>query len=172
MIWALLVIYQIKHWVCDYPLQGKYMLGKFKPFPEFILPLTAHAAVHGVATFFIASMFNSKIALSLAFVDFIWHWFVDFLKANPDIGGRFKALTKSDFVEHQAKVQALRAKVQEYSLSQETLSLAADYHSQLQELHGEWFDKEKSNKFFWWALGADQMAHHLTHYAIIYCILN
>jgi hypothetical protein len=25
MIWLLLVIYQIKHFVCDYPLQGKYM---------------------------------------------------------------------------------------------------------------------------------------------------
>lgn len=25
---------------------------------------------------------------------------------------------------------------------------------------------------FWWCLGADQMAHHLTHYAIIYLTLT
>jgi len=28
------------------------------------------------------------------------------------------------------------------------------------------------NKFFWWSLGVDQMAHHLTHYFIIYMILK
>ena len=26
--------------------------------------------------------------------------------------------------------------------------------------------------YFWWALGADQMAHHLTHYAFIAILIN
>ena len=36
MIYLLLVIYQIKHFLCDYPLQGKFMLGKFKGGLEWI----------------------------------------------------------------------------------------------------------------------------------------
>ena len=29
-IFILLILFQIKHFLCDFPLQGKYMLGKFK----------------------------------------------------------------------------------------------------------------------------------------------
>lgn len=33
-------------------------------------------------------------------------------------------------------------------------------------------EKEKRhNTYFWWSLGLDQMVHHLTHYAIIACII-
>jgi hypothetical protein len=134
MIWLLLVLYQIKHFVADYPLQGKFMLGKFKPFPDCLLPLLAHSAVHGALTFLIASMFKPKAAIWVALLDMLVHGGVDYVKANPNLGGRFKALTKDTFAS--ADAAAI-----------------------------------KSNTYFWWALGADQMAHHLTHYLIIWILL-
>ncbi len=134
MIWLLLVIYQLKHFVCDFPLQGKYMLGKFKPFPNCILPLLAHSSVHGVFTYVIASLFHSKYALFLAVLDLLVHGVVDYIKASPTLGGKFKPLTK------------------------ETYSIAT-------------LDQIKSNVYFWWTLGLDQMAHHLTHYLIIWFLV-
>lgn len=123
---ALLVAYQLKHFLCDFPLQGTYMLGKFKGGTAWIKPLAAHASVHAAATFLIAivalwsTSYGLPIALGLAAADFSVHFVVDRLKASPALGGRWKP----------------------------------------------------DNKFFWWALGADQMAHHLTHYAIIATIIG
>lgn len=138
MIYLLLVIYQIKHFVCDYPLQGRYMLGKFKPYPDYILPLAAHAGVHAIATMLIASMFKPKLAIFLGLLDGAIHFAVDRIKASPDLLGRFKPLTKDTYV---AAV-----------VSNDTEAL-------------------KGNTYFWWSLGADQMAHHLTHYILIWSLL-
>jgi hypothetical protein len=115
-IWALLVIYQFKHFVADYPLQGRYMLGKFKSGREWILPLAAHATVHFAFTFAICLAVRPTFALPLALLDFCVHFVVDRVKASPHLLGRFKP----------------------------------------------------TQPYFWWALGADQMAHHLTHYLIIW----
>lgn len=98
MIWLLLVLYQIKHFVCDYPLQGKYMLGKFKGGNEWILPLLAHAGVHGVATLLIALAVGSHHALSLAFFDMTIHFTMDRIKASPNLLGRFKPLTAQTYM--------------------------------------------------------------------------
>lgn len=134
-IWILLVVYQIKHFVADYPLQGKFMLRKFLPTPEWILPLLAHASVHAVFTYLIALAVRPRLALWLALFDASTHFVVDRIKASPDLGGRFKPLTK------------------------QTYSAATP-------------EQLKSNVYFWWALGADQMAHHLTHYVIIYFLVR
>lgn len=115
----LLVLFQIKHFVADYPLQNAYMLGKFK-LVGWERPLAAHAAVHALFTFAIALFFNPILALPLAIFDFAIHGFVDRLKAHPELGGRFKP----------------------------------------------------EQPQFWWALGADQTMHHLTHYAIIFLIVT
>jgi hypothetical protein len=145
MIWLLLVVYQIKHFLADYPLQGKFMLGKFLPFPKFILPLLAHASVHSVFTFLIAWCFKDwHFALALGLGDGIVHFIVDRIKASPELGGRFKALTKETY----------------------TALMAPDVKPD------ERAAALKSNTYFWWALGADQMAHHLTHYLLIYLILR
>ncbi len=126
MIWTLLVVYQLKHFFADFPLQGRYMLGKFKGGTEWIRPLAAHAGVHFVFTFVIAcvALYRVPGTLPKAFVlgalDFTVHFCVDRLKASPDLGGRWKP------------------------------------------------DKP----YFWWALGADQMAHHLTHYFIVYLLVT
>lgn len=154
MIWILLIIYQIKHFLCDYPFQGKYMLGKFKPFPEYILPLLVHSFVHGLATFGIALCFRPALALPLGLFDMLVHFIVDRVKASPKLLGRFKAVSASEYraIQHGSEYDGVNAEL----------------------LLHKWncVDKLKSNVYFWWALGADQMAHHLTHYFIIFLLLN
>jgi hypothetical protein len=165
MIWVLLVIYQIKHFVADYPLQGKYMLRKFLPTPQWILPLLAHAGVHGGLTCLIALFVKPQAALVLGLFDFIAHLTIDRLKASPNLGGRFKALTKAEYA-YQAK-QYADAKVilanREAGTTSHTIAL---------EVVEACERNFKSNTYFWWALGADQTLHHLTHYIIIFLLLN
>lgn len=118
-IFILLVMFQLKHFVCDYPLQTPYMLGKMQRI-DWVKPLAAHAGVHSLFTFCITLIFVPSIAIYLALADFVIHFIVDRIKASPDLGGRFKP----------------------------------------------------DQPYFWWALGADQMAHHLTHYVFIYLIIT
>ena len=119
-IFTLLVLFQLKHFVCDYPLQNQYMLGKANA-TNWIKPLAAHAAVHSLATYIITMYFVGPFtAIIFALADFIIHFTVDRIKASPKLGGRFNP----------------------------------------------------TQPYFWWALGADQMAHHLTHYAFIFVLLQ
>ena len=119
-IFLLLVIYQLKHFICDYPLQNAYMLGKFKE-SGWVKPLLAHTGIHDIATFLIAFAFTNLffLSLSLAAFDLVVHFIMDRVKASPKMLGRF----------------------------------------------------DIKDKRFWWSLGLDQMVHHLTHYAIIACIV-
>jgi len=118
VVFLLLISFQFKHWLCDYPLQTSYMLQKCQR-KGWFLPLMAHSAVHGVGTVLITVWFIGYWAILLGLFDLVIHFVVDRVKANPDIGGRFSV------------------------------------------------DEPQ----FWWTLGADQMAHHLTHYAIIFTVL-
>lgn len=119
-LFLLLVLFQIKHFIADYPLQTGYMLGKLQR-TNWVLPLLSHASVHSVFTFVISVLFVPvQLALFLAIADLILHFVIDRLKASPDIGGRFNP----------------------------------------------------TQSYFWWALGLDQMAHHLTHYIFIYIIIT
>lgn len=143
-LFLLLFIYQLKHFICDYPLQNEFMLGKFKKFPDFIIPLLAHAGVHGLATFLISLFFVSPlVALGLGLFDLVVHFVVDRIKADPKLLGRFKSLTSEDYL---------------YLQSQQPVTQSAA-------------KRLKSNKYFWFSLGADQALHHLTHYVIIYFLL-
>jgi hypothetical protein len=119
-IFVLLVLYQLKHFICDYPLQNVYMLGKFKDI-GWVKPLLAHTGVHALATFIIAISFTQMLFLSvcLALFDMAVHFVMDRVKASPNMLGRY----------------------------------------------------DIKDKRFWWSLGLDQMVHHLTHYAIIACIV-
>lgn len=119
MLLTLMILFQIKHFICDYPLQTPYMLGKLQR-TDWIKPLLAHASVHGLGTFLIVAYFNLPIAFILAVADVVLHFVVDRLKASPDIGGHFSI----------------------------------------------------DNKYFWWCLGLDQMAHQLTYVAFIVTIFN
>ena len=162
----LLVVYQLKHFLADYPLQGQYMLGKFKPGWDFLGPLAAHCGVHALMTFVIALSFlltSSKwdagycivLATALADFDFIAHFAMDRIKAGPKWLGRFKALSGPEYM------ALLKHK-------NEILKSGLYTYEELNEIESRF----SGNVLFWWALGLDQMWHHLTHYAIIFVLLN
>lgn len=90
---ALLLAYQAKHFIADYPLQRRFMLGKFKEGWGFVLPLLAHVAVHAVGTFLITCWFGIGWALAYAGFDATIHFFMDRAKASKKYLGRFKPLT-------------------------------------------------------------------------------
>lgn len=89
MIFLLLVLFQIKHFLADYPLQGKYMLGKFKP-QGWVPPLAAHCGVHAAFTFLICIAFvRPELAIALSVFDFVIHFIMDRIKASPKMLGRY-----------------------------------------------------------------------------------
>ena len=148
-LFLLLILYQIKHLVIDYPLQGTYMLGKFKPGWDWVGPLLAHVALHAVGTYLIAIWFVGPLfALWLAVIDMLLHGAMDRIKASPNLLGRFKAL-----MYEKPKVIA-----------------ALDNWSPVVQQEAR--DKLFSDKMFWNSLGFDQMIHHLTHYLIIFLIMR
>ncbi len=98
LVFALLVIYQLKHFIADFPLQGEYMLGKFKAGWDFFPHLMAHVSLHGGLTFAIAVVVKPEWALQLALLDMTIHFFMDRIKAGPKYLGRFKALTAKEWV--------------------------------------------------------------------------
>jgi hypothetical protein len=163
MLWILLVVYQIKHFLADYPLQGKFMLGKFAKFPDFVLPLLAHVGVHGLFTFLIAiSLKPFKVAAALAVLDMVVHFVVDRIKASPDLLGRFKAISKQEYMEQTQMIA---------SLEQAPVPRHPEIELALKNAKSKFSDTMKSNTYFWWSLGWDQMMHHLTHYLIIWALL-
>lgn len=125
-LFLLLVLFQLKHFLADFPLQGRYMLGKFSRDRAVWIPaLLAHCAVHALLTLLICGWWGwstvaTGVVILLAALDFAVHFVVDRVKASPDLLGRWKP----------------------------------------------------DSRYFWWALGADQAAHHLTHYVIIYWLLS
>ncbi len=93
LTFALLLAFQAKHWLADYPLQTRYMLGKFRDWPGFVPPLLAHVGVHAAGTFLIACWFGATQALCLALFDAAAHFAMDRVKASKKLLGRFKPLT-------------------------------------------------------------------------------
>ena len=51
-------------------------------------------------------------------------------------------------------------------------ALSANEYRDIVASESDLLGRLKSNTYFWWSLGADQMAHHLTHYVIIYFLLR
>ena len=93
LVLTLFVAFQVKHFVADYPLQGRFMLGKFRQDWGFVLPLLAHVGVHAVGTFLIVCWFGIAQAVCLAIFDAIIHFLMDRVKASKRYLGRFKLLT-------------------------------------------------------------------------------
>ncbi len=152
---ALLVFFQIKHFVADYPLQNTYMLGKFKD-KGWVLPLSAHCLVHAVFTFCIAVIYVSPlISASLALLDFVIHFAMDRIKASPKMLGRYKCIS-----------------LFEYSYLNDLASGTANNKAAREQAQVNLEQRMKSNKYFWWSLGLDQAVHHFTHYIIIAIILG
>lgn len=153
-LFALLFVFQVKHFLADFPLQTPWMLGKFKSGWGWVLPLAAHSFVHAVGTLLIAVSFalyrwdenSSTWVLYVAAFDFLLHFCMDRIKASPNLLGRYQVLSKNDFVD-------LLAYEQDHGED--------EYAKKL----------KKNNRLFWFSLAIDQGFHHLTHYAIIYYIL-
>lgn len=152
-IFSLFVAYQAKHFLCDYPLQTSYMLGKFRD-EGWVKPLAAHSAVHAVGTFIVLVgymlYYNHPVSvweiLGLAMFDFIAHFGMDRVKASPRLLGRFSMVSKAEYIEL-IKFEA------KHGENPETRRIKMDNHK------------------YWLALGIDQMAHNLTHYVIIYYVM-
>jgi hypothetical protein len=89
----LLIAFQAKHFLADYPLQGRYMLGKFREDWGFVPPLLAHVWVHAFGTFSICFWLVGWKALLLALFDASVHFLMDRAKASKRYLGRWKPLT-------------------------------------------------------------------------------
>lgn len=95
-IFVLLVVFQMKHYIADFPLQRKYMLRKSRPGWDFLIPLVIHCGVHATITLTIVSFVNPKMWW-LAVVDFVVHFTMDRIKSGPRYLGRFDDLSKPAF---------------------------------------------------------------------------
>jgi hypothetical protein len=123
LIFVLLIIFQVKHFLADYVFQNKYHLGKFSPDRRVWIPaLASHASVHAAFTTVIALIVMPPcfLVFCVIWLDFTSHFIIDRIKASPKLLGRWKP----------------------------------------------------DNKYYWFALGQDQMAHHLVHYFIIWLLWN
>lgn len=96
LTFLLLVIYQFKHFVADFPLQREYMLRKVSPTWDFLLPLVTHCGVHGVGTLLIVLWINPSLWW-LSLFDFVVHFFTDRIKSSPAYLGRYNDLSKAGF---------------------------------------------------------------------------
>jgi len=92
-VFTLLALFQLKHFLADYPLQTRYMLGKFQDGWSFVLPLLQHALVHGLMTFVIVMVFKPRLAMQLMLFDMAVHFCMDRIKAGKKYLGRYKTLT-------------------------------------------------------------------------------
>jgi hypothetical protein len=155
-IFLLLIIFQLKHFFCDYPLQRPWMLGKFKPGWGFVVPLGAHALVHGLLTWVIVLYLRPSLGWQLALFDFCVHFTMDRIKASPKLMGRWKPLSPD-----------------EYRQAQFDLKLTGSPHrDETASRKGQAKYKLRGNRLFWDALGLDQMVHHLTHYVVIWMLVR
>lgn len=134
-VWSL---FEVKHYLADFVFQTEYMLRKFRPGWEFVLPLASHCAVHAVFTLGILLYFKPHLWY-LCLAEFVIHFVMDRIKASPKLLGQFDALSK-----------------REWKAMQEHADCPGCANDKV------------SNKFFWFSLGFDQMIHNLTYLAIVY----
>lgn len=92
----LLLIFQVKHFIADFPLQFPYMLRKFRPGWDFVLPLTTHCLVHAFITLMICLVVQPQLWW-LSLFDFVAHFVMDRIKSGPRYLGRFKDSTTTAY---------------------------------------------------------------------------
>jgi len=89
-IFILLIVFQVKHFLCDYPLQTEFMLGKSKV-DDWVHPLTLHCLTHATGTLLVISVFTDFDSAYICFIiDYWFHFAMDRVKAAPHLLGRFK----------------------------------------------------------------------------------
>jgi Protein of unknown function (DUF3307) len=95
-IFILLIVFQIKHFVADFPLQREYMLKKTVASWGFVAPLSLHCLVHAVFTLLIVMTIRPSLWW-LSIVDFVVHFVMDRIKSGPNYLGRFNDRDKPGF---------------------------------------------------------------------------
>ncbi|MEM7404474.1 MAG: DUF3307 domain-containing protein [Pseudomonadota bacterium] len=95
-VFGLLVTFQLKHFIADFPLQTSWMLNKRLPGWSFVLPLAAHCAVHAGITLLIVLIVHPTLWW-LALVDFCVHFVMDRCKSAAHYLGRFNDPTRQSF---------------------------------------------------------------------------
>ena len=93
---GLLIAFQVKHFVADFPLQTQYMLRKTEAGWAFVIPLGVHCLIHAVMTAAIVVWIKPEL-LWLAFADFVIHFAMDRLKSGPRYLGRFNDPKRTSF---------------------------------------------------------------------------
>ncbi len=97
LCFVLLILFQIKHFLADFPLQVNYMIFyKTKPGWEFFVPLFLHSLVHSLFTLVITLIFAPSVWW-LFLVDLGIHFAMDRIKSSPTLLGRFNDITKGPF---------------------------------------------------------------------------
>lgn len=96
LIFVLLVSFQLKHYVADFPLQSGWMLNKRLPGWDFAFPLACHCAVHSTITLIIICLVNPSLWW-LALIDFVVHFLMDRVKSAAHYLGRFNDPTRQSF---------------------------------------------------------------------------
>jgi hypothetical protein len=92
----LLVLFEIKHFLADFPLQREYMLRKQLPGWEFMVPLSVHCSIHAIMTLAIVLSVGAQFWW-LAALDFVVHFVMDRIKSGPRYLGRFHDLNRPAF---------------------------------------------------------------------------
>ncbi len=87
-VFILMVLFQFKHFACDFLFQTTYMLRKDLPTWKFALPLSFHSGAHAFGTFVITILW-CPLLWWLALFDFVLHFSMDRLKSGPRYLGRF-----------------------------------------------------------------------------------
>lgn len=169
---VLMVVMQFKHFIADYPLQNKYMMGKFKD-TGWVKPLAAHCGVHFVFTFLIVLFTMAfvqgerliwywwawfTLPTLLATFDFTIHFIMDRIKASSTLLGRYESLSKQEF-----KGLSESYAMVKYADSHTCPIIKEQGMIEKNRIEARF----KSNVYFWWALGADQLVHHLTDIAVV-----
>lgn len=88
LLFCLLIIFQLKHFLADFVLQNVWMLQKSRADWSFFMPLTLHCGIHAVLTLVITLFVNPSLWW-LAVVDFVVHFAMDRIKAGPKYLGRW-----------------------------------------------------------------------------------
>ncbi len=96
LFFILLIVFQIKHFLSDFPLQFNYMLNKRSAGRDFIVPLALHSLVHASMTLAIVCFFSFSLWW-LAILDFIVHFTIDRIKSGPKYMGRYSNINGKSY---------------------------------------------------------------------------
>jgi len=77
---VVLAAFQLKHFICDGPLQTLSMVQAKSHYGRWLGVL--HAAIHGAGTLVVFLLAGTGSALVLALADFVIHYHIDFTKEN------------------------------------------------------------------------------------------